>query len=325
MIQNLGRRFISAALMITALVTIVFILAHLAPGDPVNMIVDPDMGAAERAALRVQLGLDQPLPVQYVRWVTSLATGNLGQSLHQHRPVSEVIADALPYTLMLTIPAYIIHLIVACLLGVTMAVRRGTWLDRTLNIAGLTLYSLPAFWLGLMLILVFSLKLGWLPASGTRDAAGILAGGLEPMDLIRHILMPVMVLGVASAMGTARYIRSGLIEALEQDYIVAARARGISERAVVWRHALRNTLLPVVTLVGVNLPALLGGAVIVETVFAWPGMGRVIVEAIFTRDYPVILSVTAFSGIAVVLGNLIADLLYGLVDPRVRFDGEAHR
>jgi len=320
MILELGRRLLTAVLMIAALVTIVFVLAHLAPGDPADLVMDPDMGLAEREALRTQLGLDASLPVQYVRWIGGLLTGDLGRSLHQHRPVSHILAEALPRTMLLTVPAYIVHLIVACGLGVLMAVRRGTWLDRTLNLVGLTIYSLPAFWLALMLILVFSFGLGWLPASGMHDPDVVLTGTSNLLDLISHMIMPVLVLGVASAMGTARYVRSGLIEALDQEYITAARARGVPERAVVWRHALRNTLLPIVTLVGVNLPALLGGAVVVETVFAWPGMGRVAVDAIFTRDYPVILAVTALSGVLVVLGNLIADLLYGLVDPRVRLD-----
>lgn len=324
MARELSRRLLHAALMILALLTIVFAVAHLAPGDPVDLVATPDMDDAGRALLRAQLGLDRPLPEQYVRWLGGALRGDLGRSLEHHRPVTDLIGEALPRTLLLAGAAYALHWVLALALGTLLVVRRGTWLERALHLVGLTFYSLPAFWLGLMAVLVFSRWLGWLPAGGMHDPAVVLSGRTDVPDLLRHLVLPAGVMGLATAMGTARHLRRGLLEALGSDYVTAARARGLSEAAVL-RHALRNALLPLITLVGLDLPALLGGSVVVETVFAWPGMGRLAVDAVFARDYPVILAVTALSGVLVVLGNLAADLAYGRADPRVRLGREAER
>jgi len=317
------RRLAGAALLVLALLTAVFFLVRLAPGDPAARHLDPDMGSQQREQVRARLGLDAPLHVQYGRWMGGvLLRGDLGRSLQYHRPVTSLLADAIPNTLLLTVSAYAVHLGLALWGGVWMARRRGTRAERGATVAALAVYSLPAFWLGLMLILVFSRALGWLPAGGLHAPdAELLSGPARVWDTIRHMVLPVTVLGVASAAGTARYLRSSLIEVLDSDFILAARARGLSERAVVWRHAVRNALLPAVTLVGLNLPFLLGGAVVTETVFAWPGMGRLAVDAIFARDYPVIMGATAVSAVMVVLGNLLADLAYGRVDPRIRLGG----
>jgi len=314
------RRLPRTALMILALLTVAFAVAHLAPGDPVERLAAQDMDAAARAQLRERLGLDRPLPEQYARWLGGLARGDLGRSLEHHRPVADLLAEALPRTLLLTGAAYVLHWLLALALGVILAARRGTWTARLLNAAGLVFYSLPVFWLGLMAILVFSRWLGWLPAGGMLGPDAILAGRSDAADLFRHLVLPAGVLGLATAMGSARYLRSSLLEALGSDYVTAARARGLPERAVLWRHALRNALLPLVTLVGLDLPALLGGSVVVETVFAWPGVGRLAVDAVFARDYPVVLAVTALSGVLVILGNQLADLTYARVDPRVRLE-----
>jgi len=317
------RRLAATALMIAALVTVVFALVHFAPGDPVDLIVDPDLDDVGRAHLRTSLGLDRPLLEQYRTWVSGVARGDFGRSLHWHRPVADIIAEALPRTILLTGAAYVVHLALALFLGVSLATRRGSWFWRAVDVTGLAVYSLPAFWLGLMLILVFSRWLGWLPAGGIQDTSALLDGGSTWLDVARHMVLPVFVLGAASAMGTARYLRTSLLEILGSDHVIAARARGLPERLVIRRHALRNVMLPLVTLVGINLPALLGGAVVTETVFAWPGMGRVTVDAIFARDYPVVMATTVLSGVLVVLANLLADLVYGRVDPRVRIRGRS--
>lgn len=324
MIVFLLRRLAAAALLVPALLTAVFFLVHLAPGDPVDLHLDPDMGDVQREQVRARLGLDAPLGVRYGRWLGGvLLHGDLGRSLQYHRPVSAMLAEAVPNTLLLTLSAYAVHLLLAVSLGVWMARRRGSRAERGATVAALALYSLPAFWLGLMLILVFSRWLGWLPAGGmAAPDADLMSWPARLWDAVRHLVLPVIVLGVASAAGTARYLRSAVIEALDRDFVLAARARGLSERTVVWRHAVRNALLPAVTLVGLNLPFLLGGAVVTETVFAWPGMGRLAVDAIFARDYPVIMGATALSAVMVVLGNLLADLAYGRVDPRIRLGGE---
>lgn len=324
MAAYLLRRLGTSALLILALLTAVFFVVRAAPGDPVDRFLDPDLGAAQRGELRHALGLDRPLGEQYLRWLQRVVTaGDFGQSLRQHRPVAEVLGEALPPTILLTLTSYLVHLSLAVALGVFLARRRGRWEERLLTVGGLAVYSLPAFWVGQMLILVFCRLLGWLPASGLASPdAALLPWPERWLDTARHLALPVLLLGVTSALGTARYVRNSLLEALAQDYVLMARAKGLPESAVVGRHALRNALLPVVTLAGLSLPLLLGGAVVTEVVFAWPGLGRVTVDAIYARDYPVIMATTALSALLVVAGNLAADLVYGLVDPRVRLRGE---
>jgi peptide/nickel transport system permease protein len=324
MIRDLLTRLATALLLVLAALSLVFLLAHLAPGDPAGLQRDPDLDAAGRAQLRHEYGLDRPLAEQYLRWLGgAVLHGDLGRSLRLHREVSDILAEAVPRTLLLTLVAYLVHLAVAVPLGVWMARRHGGAAERAVGALGLALHSLPAFWLGLMLVLVFARGLGWLPASGMHapDHA-LLPWPARLLDTARHLVLPVVVLGLATAAGTARYVRQAVLEVLDAEFITAARARGLPERVVIWRHALRNALLPVVTLVGLNLPALLGGAVVTETVFAWPGMGRVAVEALWARDYPVILGAAGLSAVMVVVGNLLADLCYAVVDPRARPGGE---
>lgn len=314
------RRLAVATVTIAALLTAVFALVHLAPGDPVDLVVDPDLDDPGRERLRTSLGLDRPWLERYLDWMGGFVTGDLGRSIATHRPVAEIIGEALPRTLLLTVSAYVVHLAAALVLGVIMAVRAGSRTARALDVAGLAVYSLPSFWLSLMLILIFARILGWLPAGGMRDVGAALGEPWGWHDVLRHLVLPVTVLGLASAMGTARYLRASLEENLSQGYVTAARARGLPEHRVV-AHALRNAMLPMVTLVGLDVAFLVGGAVVVETVFAWPGMGRVTVEAIFARDYPVVMATTALAGVMVIVGNAAADLCYGLVDPRVRVEG----
>ncbi len=316
--RRIAWRTTTLALLVLCVLSVVFFVAHLVPGDPVGRIQDQDLGEAQRALLRHRLGLDEPLGRRYLHWLAGAVRGDLGTSLRQQRPVTAILAEALPRTLLLTVTAYLVHLLLALPLGVWLARHYGTRRERLVDLAGLVAWSLPSFWLGLILILLFARGLGWLPSGGmTSLDAARLGWPAQLGDLARHMVLPVVVLGASTAAGTARYLRNSLLEVLDADFIVAARARGLPERTVVWRHAVRNALLPVVTLVGLNLPFLLGGAVVTETVFAWPGMGRVTVEAIFARDYPVVIGATALAGVLVVVGNALADALYAVVDPRV--------
>jgi len=315
----LGQRILSSLLLVFLLITAVFFVVRLAPGDPLDLVISEDLRLEAREAISRQYGLDQSLPRQYARWVTGLVRGDAGISLSRHQPVSEVIAETLPVTLLLTISAYILHLLLAIAAAVIMSTRRGTLADGLVQSTGLFFYSVPAFWLGLILIMFFSGLLGWLPTGGMHAPDEAFMSSTQWFfDLLLHMILPVITLGLSMFMGTARYLRTGLDEVLQQDYILAARARGVGNGRIMLRHALPNALLSLITLFGLHMPFLLGGAVVVEVVFGWPGMGRVTVDAIGDRDYPVIMITTLVAALAVVLGSLLADILYMRVDPRVR-------
>lgn len=323
MIFWLARRIAVSLVLILVLMSTVFFVVRLAPGDPLDQVVQEEFRDHDRELMRRQLGLDGSLFDQYLRWLRASAGGNFGTSIAQQRPVGSIIAESLPATLLLTVTAYLVHLLLALGASLVFAFRKEGFWDRWIQGTGLVLYSLPAFWVGLMFILLFSRKLGWFPAGGmyAPDAAH-LHWWARQVDLMRHLFLPVATLALGTFIGTARYLRNSLDEVLGQDYILAARARGLSERRVILRHALRNALFPVITLVGLSLPFLLGGAVVVEVVFGWPGMGRVAIEAIWARDYPVVMATTLVSALTVVAGSLLADVLYRWADPRVRLSGE---
>jgi peptide/nickel transport system permease protein len=323
MIAYLLQRAVTSILLILALLSVVFFLIHAAPGDPLDRYLDPDLDAAQREQIRHRLGLDRPLLVQYGEWLTGVIfRADFGHSLRQFRPVTSIIGEAVPRTLLLTVIAYLVHMLTAISGGVFMAKHRGHFLERSATVLGLTAYSLPSFWLGLMLILLFCRQLGWFPAGGMASPdAAFLPWYQQLLDRVHHLVLPVLLLGVSSAVGTARYLRNSLAEVLAQDYVLAARAKGLPEHTVLWKHALRNGLLPVITMAGLSFPFLLSGAVVTEVIFAWPGMGRVAIDAIWARDYPVIMGTTALAAVMVVLGNWVADLLYALADPRVRLAG----
>ncbi|MBK8166414.1 MAG: ABC transporter permease [bacterium] len=314
----LARRLLSSLLMIVLLMTMVFAVVRLAPGDPLEAGVVETVESRDRELLRQRLGLDEPLADQYLRWVAGSLRGDWGTSLRQQRPVVDIVREAAGPTLLLSLTAWLLHLVLAVAAAVVMAARRGSTLDHLVGGVGLVLLSLPGFWLGLMLTLLFARQLGWLPAGGMHGAdAALLPAGARLLDLLRHLVLPTLTLALGSFMATARYTRAALDEALGQDFILAARARGIGERRLLWRHALPHALLPLVTLAGLQLPQLLGGAVVIEVVFGWPGLGRVAVEAIGARDYPVVMAVTLLSAVLVTAGSLLADLGYRRADPRV--------
>jgi peptide/nickel transport system permease protein len=310
----------SAVPLLFGLLTFTFFIIRLAPGDPTAMYIRGDVDPHYAEQLRATLGLNDPLPVQYVKWLRGVMSGELGTSFSLNDEVVDILARTIPNTMMLTFFALVLNFGIGIVLGVVSALRRGRTVDHLLNVVALFLYSIPEFWLGLMLILGVSLNLDLLPASGIHSPLAQFLSTWEYLwDLIQHMVLPVFVLGVASAAATGRYMRGSLLEVIQQDYIRTARAKGLSEFVVIGKHALRNAMIPIITLFGLSLPFLLGGAVIVETVFSWPGMGKLTVDAIFARDYPVIIACTLVSGVMVIMGNLVADILYAFVDPRIRY------
>jgi peptide/nickel transport system permease protein len=316
----LARRLAAALAIVVAVVTLTFAVIHVAPGSPCRGGGDRPVDPAVLERCRVRWCLDCPLHVQYVRYVAAVARGDLGDSYAQRRPVAAVLADAIPPTVLLAGSALVIDFSLGLAIGVLQALRRNRLADLSLGQATLFFYSAPTFWLALGLILVFSVWLGWFPVDGWRDPA---LGPATPWlvraaDVLRHLALPATTLGLVAAAGTARYQRAALLEVLAQDFIRTARAKGLPERRVVLHHALRNAVLPLITLLGLSLPFLLTGAVLVESVFSWPGMGRLAAQAVAARDYPVITAAAMLAGIMVALGNLLADVLYLVADPRIR-------
>ena len=316
----LARRLGASALVAFGVATITFLLIHLAPGSPLGGSGEnPYVSAEAIAQMRRNFALDQPLPVQYLRYITNLLRGDWGLSFTMHRPVLDALRDALPNTLVLAAAALLVDFLLGVTVGTLQGMRPGSRFDRICSWLSLTLYSVPQFWLGLMLVLVFGQELGWLPVSGVVDPVLYAARGpLGRMaDRAAHLALPALTLGLIGAAATARYQRAAVLEVIRQDFIRTARAKGLSEGAVAL-HALRNAILPTITLLGLSLPMLLSGAVLVETVFAWPGMGRLAVEAIQRRDYPVVTGAATLVALAVVAGNLVADILTRIADPRTR-------
>jgi len=314
------RRLTAALAIVFAVVTLSFAAIHLAPGTPFLPGGDRPIDPAVVARLRARFGLDQPLQVQYGRYLTALAHGDLGESFSQRRPVAAAIASALPKTMLLAGTALVIDFLLGIALGVFQAARARRRSDIVFTNATLFLYSLPIFWLGLVLLLVFGQWLRWLPVGGVIDPVlyHALPLGGKLLDRLRHLALPALTLGLIGAAGTARFQRAALLEALGQDYVRTARAKGLTEPAVLVRHALRDALLPVISLFGLALPFVLTGAVLVETVFAWPGLGKLAADAIAARDYPLVLATTLLASTAVVAGSLVADLLAAAADPRLR-------
>lgn len=323
--MNLARlilaRLAQAIAVIFVVATATFVLVRLAPGDPFGAVMDnPNVTAEVREQWNRSYGLDRPLPEQYARYLGAIARADFGWSFSMQRPVSEAIAAALPRTLLLTGTALFLSFAAGIAIALLQARRPGRWLDRSLGRLSLLAYSIPEFWLALMLLLVFSLELGWLPAGGAADPLlhSRMAWWGRTLDTLRHLALPATTLAVIGTAVVARYQRGALLNVLPSDFIRTARAKGVPERAVLRRHALRNALLPTITLLGLTIPTLLAGSVFVEKVFAWPGMGLLAVSAVGTRDYAVVMAVVVVAGAAVAVGTLLADLLYAVADPRVR-------
>lgn len=290
-----------------------FMILHLIPGDPARMLLG-DMGGGSAAGdvsdeayenLREELGLNDPLPVQYANYLTSAVQGDFGRSFQTNRPVRESIAEVLPYTVQLTVVGLGLAVLIGGLLGVIAALHRNTWVDSATMAVSLVGLAMPSFWLGFILIQVFSLRLAWLPSTGSGD--------------LETLVLPAATLGLVASGVVARLVRSTMLEVLRQEYVTTARAKGLGERIVIVRHALRNALIPVVTIVGLQFGALLAGAVIVETVFARRGLGRLAVESILRRDYPMVQATILVAAVGYVLVNLLVDLSYAWLDPRIKY------
>lgn len=274
--------------------------------------------------MRQQRGFDQPWYEQFKVWSTRFVRGDLGYSWSKHRPVNDILGEAIPATLQLAFLALVVNLLLGCALGLLSGLYSQQKFGKVLDVASLSLYSMPTFWLALILILVFSLKLHWLPGSQMQSFfAPSLDFASRFWDRLRHLILPVTVLGLTGAAATSRFVRGRLQEVLRQDYIRLALAKGLTRKSVLLRHAFRNALLPVVTLLGVYFPFLLSGAFIVEVIFAWPGMGRITYEAIFAKDYPVLMAVNLIAATMVIAGNLLSDLLYRFIDPRIQLNESA--
>jgi len=320
-IALLLRRAVHTLVVVAAVATLVFVLIHAAPGDPFAASLDnPNVTEEVRARWRASYGLDQPLPVQYGRYLARLAAGDMGWSFSRQQPVSAVLGAALPRTLLLVGLALVLSFAGGGALALAQARRPGRAFDRATGGASLLLLSMPDFWLGLLLLLVFSYWLPIFPVGGMVDAVQYpyLGTGARLLDRAHHIVLPLATLVLVAGAAVARYQRAALLDVLPRDYIRSARAKGVAERDVVGRHALRNSLTPAITLLGTSLPALVGGVVFVEKVFAWPGMGLVAVDAVSSRDYPLVLAVVIVGTLVVAAGNLLADILYLAADPRLR-------
>jgi peptide/nickel transport system permease protein len=293
-----------------------FFLVHLAPGDPVALLYGPDLSPEDAARVHADWGLDQPVAVQYFVWSWRFLQGDFGRSYVDGRPALVVILERVPRTLELTLTALVFANLAGILVGTWSAVRRGSAFDRLSSLVATTCYSIPNFWLALLLILLFAVELHWLPTSGVSSSRG------QPslLDQLRHLVLPAFVMSLRELGRMVRFTRTSVLEALGQDYIRTAHAKGARPRRVVVRHALRNALIPLITLQGLAFPQLLGGSIVVESVFAWPGVGRLAFESALQRNYTVIMGITVFIGVLVIAGNLLADVGYVLADPRIRYE-----
>ncbi|KPL72001.1 hypothetical protein ADN00_16000 [Ornatilinea apprima] len=315
MFRYLARRALALLPVFFLMTIIVFLLIRLVPGDPVDVMYGGEgLSEEQRAALETQLGIDQPLALQYLRWLGRALTGDLGRSYKAQMPVLDLILQRLPATLYLSVAALLFSVIIAIPLGILSAVKRNTWIDLSAMIFAIFGISLPQFWSGILLVLIFAVGLRWLPSINyvpPTDNFGL---------FLRHLLLPAVTLGWSLAGTTTRLTRSSILEELGKDYVRTARSKGMREHAVLWGHVLRNALIPTVTMIGLQMAFLIGGAVVVESVFAWPGIGLLVVDSIFGRDYPVVQGVILTVAVLVVVVSLIVDVIYTVLDPRIRFD-----
>jgi peptide/nickel transport system permease protein len=312
-----ARRLVQAIPLLFGISIICFFAMRMMPGGPMaGYLMNPRVTPADVARLEEAWGLNQPLMTQYVKWLSSMLVGDWGWSYRTGLPVLEMIMQRLPQTLQLMVTSYVLAAIVAIPIGILSAVYRYSIFDYFGTVFAFMGVAIPSFWFAVMMQLVFSVRLGWLPSAGMATI------GLDYslVDRLRHMIMPVFVLALVNMASWSRYMRSSMLEVIGQDYIRTAMAKGLSRRAVIYQHALKNALIPVATIMGLDLPVFFGGAALTETIFAWPGMGQLFVDSVFSRDYPILMGVLMLTAVLVVLGNLLADLTYGLLDPRIQYD-----
>jgi len=303
--------------MIPALVLVsiaVFSIIHLIPGDPAKIIAGSNASEAQLAALRAEYGLDKPLWLQYFIWLGNVLQGDLGNSLLNGFPINELLRQRVPATVELAVASAIIGALIALPLGIFSALRPGSLIDFVSTLFSALSFAIPGFWLAILFVLLFSLQLQWLPPSGRPSISE------QPVEHLKSLIMPALTLGIAMAAKLTRYLRSSMLDVLDQDYTRTARAKGLREQLVVLRHVLRNALIPVITVFGLQIGDLLSGAIIIESIFSWPGVGRLTIQAIGWRDYAILQASVMFIVLAFLVVNLITDLMYGLIDPRIRYE-----
>lgn len=311
----LVRRIAQSALLLLIVTVVAFGLMRLAPGGPEAVYaLSPTIRAEDLARIRASYGLDQPIPVQYLKWAGGVVTGDLGQSYRDSRPVLDVIMDRIPATLELTMTALVFAIVVGVTIGVAGALKPNSPFDYLATTGAMLALSIPTFWFGLVVIWIFAERLDWIP-SGGRETLGM---GFSLSDRLHHLIAPALVLGLVLVATWSRYTRAAMLETVNQDYVRTARAKGVSEKRVVWTHAFRNAVAPLITLAGLQIPLLFGGALVTESVFTWPGMGRLFVDSLGYRDYPVLMGILVATALLVILGNLLADVVLAVTDPRVR-------
>lgn len=317
--RYLLRRLLISIPVLFGITLVTFVIINLAPGDPVLALVNPEqisaLGPGWLEEQKRALGLDKPLPVRYGLWLKEAIQGNLGYSYSDRQPIADKITERLWPTVKLMLTAQLLALAIALPIGVISALRQYSVIDYLATVFGFTAISIPSFFLALATIYLFAVKIQWLPSAGMATV------GQPPsvVDSIRHLILPAMALGLGQAAPLIRYTRSSMLETIRQDYVRVAQAKGLPQRAVVYRHALRNALIPLVTVVALTLPQLLGGTVIIETVFAWPGMGTLAITAVRGRDYSTIMAINLIGAVAILVSNLIADILYAWIDPRIKY------
>jgi peptide/nickel transport system permease protein len=322
MLGYIVKRILFMGPLLVGITLVCFAVMHLAPGSPTDLQtqMNPRASVEMKERLRAMYDLDRPLHVQYLKWVGRLAVLDLGISFSaDRRPVADKILERLPITILLNVLSMLLIFGIAIPLGVISAVRQDSLFDRMTGVFVFVGFAIPTFWLALLLMILFGVHLAWLPISGIRSLNyEYLPPGMALWDLARHLVLPVLLSAFGGLAGLSRYMRANMLEVVRQDYIVTARAKGLSERVVIYRHALRNALLPVITLLGLSVPGLIGGSVIFETIFAIPGMGQLFYMSVMARDYPVVMGILFIGAVLTLLGNLIADVSYGLADPRIR-------
>jgi peptide/nickel transport system permease protein len=310
------RRLLQAIPLLLGITIVSFGVMHLAPGGPSTVMMDPKIKLSDQKLMMHAMGLDQPVYVQYWKWLVNLLHGDFGTSYIYHTPVLSMVMDRLPHTLLLMGVSLIAGFLLAIPAGLISATKKYSKTDYLVTGISFVGVATPTFWLGLMLIMLFAVYLHWLPAGGVQT----LNQPFSIWDRIQHLILPAITLGAAEVAGWSRYTRSAMLEVLGQDYMRTARAKGLLERRVIMKHGFRNGMIPIVTIMGLTIPVFFGGAVITESIFGWPGMGRLFIDAVFQRDYPTIMAITMISAVLVVLGNMIADLLYAYLDPRISYE-----
>jgi peptide/nickel transport system permease protein len=310
------RRLITSIPLLLGVTLILFCLMQLMPGGPLAAYTqNPRVRPEDLEKIKVIMGLDKPVYIQYFYWLGSLLSGNLGMSLFTGRPVGEMILERLPNTFILMGASLVVSLLLGVTLGVVSALKQYSWVDFVITTFAFVGYSLPVFWFGVMLLLIFAATLHWFPAGGLHAI-----GRTDFLDLVMHMVLPVTMLSIVSMAGWSRYMRSSMLEVIRQEYVRTARAKGLRELLVIGKHAFRNALIPIVTIVALALPGLFGGAIMTETIFAWPGIGRLFFDSIGKADFPVLMAILTISATLVIACNLLADVAYSALDPRIRYE-----